>query len=882
MRYSYVTFSLIVYSLLFSSLKAQVYKVQNLSVQNGQRFIFEAGMEFQNKYYYNSYNAVGAGLVVFDGESIQTVYDQDTAAYFVSGLTVFQDKLIFIGDVLSSTGTLIGNEPCYYDGQDIQVIKDINPGSLSSMNNNSYFDLPPFVPYNGKLYFKANSGSTGREIWMFDGTSAQEHDLLNGPSGSEPESFTVFDNKLFFSARGDETQGRELWFTDGTQWQQLADIYPGPGSSNPGNLMVIDDVLYFSATDSTHGVELWSYNGVTLQRESDIIPGTGSSSPQSFLEHNQTLYFAAFDSMYGIETYRFLNNSVERITNLSTQIVNQFGTYPAYSFNGDLILSVSESFQDYKIFKYQSSQSQLLYNNSMLYPIQYNGKLYFRSEYMGKGAELLVYDGNSVQLAIDFVTGSESGFPVYPGIFQNKMIWSTSQGLLKTDGQTFDYLGVDLTGGISGISSNSNDTYTDFWDIMDTLCFRANFGSGFEMADLTCDGISPNEYILALPDSLQLATLFFVVFPYNGKYYFRAQSKDNYLNYYLMAYDPMPKQSNLIGPIKQFNFPAIYQNKLYFVNSDSNFGSELYEYDGTSIQRVSDVDPGSDSGVGISQNVVYQNKLYFLTFNDPFGFELQSYDGSQVDLVHNFNWSVSATRSHYQEDLIVYKNKLYMPGYTNNAGEELFMFDGTNVTQAPDINGAGASGSPTDFHVLHDHLYFIAYQGGSDFIPALYKYDGSQLTLLTSADQRLNDIMGIYDDKLILDLHTPENGAEVWSFDGNSLSMIKDIFPGSVSSNPNGGFVHNDIFYFVANDGLYGWQLYALDTSNCPMFRVLQDPITADTTVTAQYNVQLLPTCTVDPNHHLTLEFGKNLLVEPGFELPTGGILTANLDGCNE
>ncbi len=114
----------------------------------------------------------------------------------------------------------------------------------------------------GRLFFAADDGVHGRELWASDGTAAGTvlvSDVEPGPDSSRPTGLTAAGGRLFFSAY-DGRHGRELWASDGTAagTRLVQDIAPASFSSDPQDLTVVGDRLYFSADDGLHGRELWT------------------------------------------------------------------------------------------------------------------------------------------------------------------------------------------------------------------------------------------------------------------------------------------------------------------------------------------------------------------------------------------------------------------------------------------------------------------------------------------------------------------------------------------------------------------------------------------------------------------------------------------------
>src|SRR5215211_4912394 len=109
----------------------------------------------------------------------------------------------------------------------------------------------------GTLYFRANDGRHGNEIWRSDGTKAgtvMVKDIWRGLDRSVyPEGLTDVEGTLYFNA-DDGTHGYELWRSDGTEAEtvMVKDIWPGSDQADPHGLRDVGGTLYFSADDGIH------------------------------------------------------------------------------------------------------------------------------------------------------------------------------------------------------------------------------------------------------------------------------------------------------------------------------------------------------------------------------------------------------------------------------------------------------------------------------------------------------------------------------------------------------------------------------------------------------------------------------------------------------
>lgn len=198
------------------------------------------------------------------------------------------------------------------------IVRDIaqTPGSCASpcALSSSPANL---TAVGSTLFFTANDTTGGIELWKSDGTSGgteivkdinltgvQNGTTLLYSGASSPTNLVALGNRLYFQAN-DGSNGAELWVSDGTNGgtTMVQNIYAGSSSSSPQYLTRLGNEIYFSAGDSTNGTEIWkvdSAGAASLVR--DINLGTSSSSPQHLSTFNGALIFQAYGSS-GSEPY---------------------------------------------------------------------------------------------------------------------------------------------------------------------------------------------------------------------------------------------------------------------------------------------------------------------------------------------------------------------------------------------------------------------------------------------------------------------------------------------------------------------------------------------------------------------------------------------------
>lgn len=186
----------------------------------------------------------------------------------INNLLAFNNNLYFSADDGEH-----GDEMWISNGTTVgtYLLKDINesnPGVGSTINF--------MTPDLSKFYFVANDGIHGNELWVSNGTTAGTYMVKdmdpwddtqldpNDPLDLEfiIEELIIWNGYLYFA--GYDGNGVELWRTTGTDATtiQVTDIDGTSANSRVTRLVLVDDWIYMGATDRTMGRRLWKHNGV--------------------------------------------------------------------------------------------------------------------------------------------------------------------------------------------------------------------------------------------------------------------------------------------------------------------------------------------------------------------------------------------------------------------------------------------------------------------------------------------------------------------------------------------------------------------------------------------------------------------------------------------
>ena len=234
---------------------------------------------FNGKLYFSADNGInGKELWVTDGTTVGTQMLVDLIPYTINGIiassnphnfTEYDGKLYFgiLGKALYATdGTAAGT-------QEVKMINTTN--GLQAIPNS----IDNLIVFNGKLYFRANDGTNGGELWESDGTEAGTKKIMpavsteSNPLGASSPHFTIFQNELYFTANYN-SNGSEIWkLTDNTV--HVAEVNSGsfslyPNPTEDAFTIISDEILKEVKIIDLSGKTLYLQNPNSQQADINI------------------------------------------------------------------------------------------------------------------------------------------------------------------------------------------------------------------------------------------------------------------------------------------------------------------------------------------------------------------------------------------------------------------------------------------------------------------------------------------------------------------------------------------------------------------------------------------------------------------------------------
>jgi len=838
---------------------------QRCSIVNGQGVlngtdVLDLKINCQLTLYLRGNNGItGQELFVTDGTSEGTFLVKNINTKTNSNPTDF----INMGGVTYFIGTdgLIGRELWKTNGtaNGTQLVKDINPRAGIGGFSNQPMPHPTLNVMGNMLYFVADDGTTGKELWKSDGSPSGTvlvKDFTTTGLNIQPENLFVANNLLYFTVGGilwtsdgnvDGTvplnknarfltsvsnlvyfvSNDELWKTNGTPSGTVLVAGPYPGTRDSiSSLTAVGNSIYFIVHNSTTDSELWMSDGNSTNTA--LLKVT---NPEGILMSvNPTLLFTMGEILYFV-TDDGTNSTLWQIngTNISSVNVKDINNNPVlftlqYKFfivGNKLFHLGSDNTNGFELWKFDTTTGvtglvkDINPGTNSSYPAAFKvigNTLYFNADDGTNGYELWKSEGDASNTVL--VKNINPEFSSRPDGFSEAggIIYFAAQDgtngreLWRSDGTPDGtYLLTNI--GLAGGGSNPNGPMVTIG--RNSYIFVERGGNNLRPSIWRTDGTPKGTYMIITNinrrDTFTVAgnTLYFTTGDlYNNK---KLWKSDGTINGARLVKNINP------GPIDDIRNPVAVGNTLYFRANDGVTGKELWKTGGgiDGAEQVKDIFFGASSSTPDHLTAV-GNSLYFVA-NDGIKSGLWKSDGTPDGTRFVFDINPNA-RDRYIGSLTAMGNTLYFIVIELGHGLELWKSDNTGTMMVKKINPLSNNRPPSYLTAADNSLYFIAY---NDIIgDELWKSDGTpDGTNKLEFDINLSPIIGsnirsltAVGNALYFTANDGTHGPELWKSDSTGTSMVKDI---KFSLYSLTGV--NDTLYFIANDGINGNELWESD-----------------------------------------------------------------------
>ena len=232
-----------------------------------------------------------------------------------------------------------------------------------------------FERLNDELFFVGLSDEYGIELWKTDGTEAGTSVVKDINPGRETgmyddytwDNFIVTTNKMYFPA-DDGVHGLELWTTSGTEEStfMLKDIIPGSQDTHPRHMVRIGETVYFVARGNSQ-IALWKTEGTS----NSTVPVVEMPDIRVVRTINDKIVMAAdYDnSTYDDHNDLVISDGTAEGTSMVMSFVNDFDTRSKFwTQTDDHIYFVQQNSENFRpsIFKTDGTRegTHLVYDGS--------------------------------------------------------------------------------------------------------------------------------------------------------------------------------------------------------------------------------------------------------------------------------------------------------------------------------------------------------------------------------------------------------------------------------------------------------------------------------------------------------------------------------------
>lgn len=664
------------------------------------------------------------------------------------------------------------------------------------------------TPVGNAIYFYSSQYNNYLWKWTEADGAKVVQTISSDYYGANAGPILAFNGNALFAAYVD-SRGHELWTTDGTTTTLVKDIYVG-GSSVPLFGAIAGGKVFFTAYQPDTGRELWVTDGTNAGTMivKDITGDSASSSPTGLVEAGGKVYFHALGQLWvsdGTEAGTIVLAS--NVSNATPGVLNgEVFFLGADNDHGRELWSTDGTPGGTAMVKDINPGTASSWGGIPSAFVQANGVLFFFAEDATHGRELWKTDGTEAgtQLVKDIVAGANStDVETLVASQAGAFFLVDKTKLWFSDGS--DAGTIEAGSFPTGIASMVAATNGAFLVTKEPALY---FSNGTVAGTIEIDNVTPSGIPWLAPNGASVI--------------FSGTNGTNGLEPWIS--DGTEAGTEMLADVGA----APVSSPAWMEAADANVflshGSKLLRSDGTA--------PGTFEVGALTTNTSYNapypraalgSTLLYFGGADDATLGLWKSNGTVAGTSRILEFKridrIVATSGGYA---------LFVGKKTNEYNEpvELWRTDGT-VAGTTKLLSVDAG----HFVDIAGRTYFLAGYSYYEQWADLWRTDGTPETtrLVTKGNFGGTGTAG---GALYLSHFVTASGRELWRSDGTAdgMALVKDIKPGTGSSDPTSFASAGNILFFTADDGVHGRELWRSDGTEAGTF-MLKD-IRAGSTMT--------------------------------------------------